>query len=893
MAVKLVNKTNFTAGELSPRLMGHVDNTKYANGLKEALNGYVLPHGPFSRRNGTAYIAETKDSSKASRLLKFQFDITDAYIIEMGENYLRFYKNGEQVISSGSPYEIATTYTQNEIFDVIVQQQGRTLYLWHSAHPTAQLVWTSDTSWELSDVVFSPPVTYEDGYTPNTTITPAATTGSGVNFTSGVALFLAADVGRQILNLSGTGIAVITSISSTTVAVCDIIEAFPSTSAISAGNWKIDLSPVCDLTPSGIRVGSIINLSATKSGELEYFPSSTVTPGATTGAGVTFTAASSVFLSGHVNKEIHNISGPGKATITAYTSGTQVTCTITENFTDTQAIGQGNWKLINEIGCFRSSDIGRYVLINNGVCEITAITSAVIAKAIVLKGLDDSSQSSFWSLEEELWTADNGYPGTGLLHQERLFSANIDLRPTQIWGSEIGIFESMGVGSNDTDAVDFKITAKDTSQISWLAAIRGQLAVGTTAAEITVDSGNSAASITPTQIQQQPRGSKGSLHQQPISLDDELIYIHKSRTKIQSFKFDYNIDNYISEDLTFLAEHLPKPGVKELCYVQDPDRNIFAVLDDGSMLVCTYIKEQQVNAWCKYTTQGAFESVNYITDSSGDQVYVIVKRTVNGVTKRYVEVFDRSSGYNNLDGFSDSYITQSNPINIVGITNANPCVVTATAHGFTDGDVVRMFDVGGMTQVEGQIYKVVNATTDTFELQDETDASYIDSSSYGVYTSGGQVYRLFTVVSGLSHLEGMVVQIKADGATHEDKTVSGGQITLDRRAYETTVGLSYTWRGKIPNIEFDLGEGSQQGQQVRWVNPIVRLLDSALPTLNGMLHPSRYADDLLDASTDLVTGDFTYPGTTWSNSSELTFESSYPLPCTLVAIFGSIESGRK
>jgi len=78
-------QTNFTAGQISPRLHGRVDINKYKNGVKTQKNAYSLPHGGVVRRSGTKYIADVKTSSKKVRLVRFEFSITQAYIIEFGE----------------------------------------------------------------------------------------------------------------------------------------------------------------------------------------------------------------------------------------------------------------------------------------------------------------------------------------------------------------------------------------------------------------------------------------------------------------------------------------------------------------------------------------------------------------------------------------------------------------------------------------------------------------------------------------------------------------------------------------------------------------------------------------------------------------------------------------
>jgi hypothetical protein len=801
-------QTNFTSGELTPRLYAHVDLDKYKNALKTAENVTILPHGPATRRNGSKFIKETKDSTKVSRLIRFQFDEDNVYILEFGHNYIRFFANGANVESGGSPYEVVTTYTQDEVFDITYEQFGRVIFLYHGSHAPATLTYTSAASWTLATIAFYPPATDEDGYKPAATLTPAATSGTGINFTASAASFLDTDVGRQLINLGGVGRAVITAFTSTTVVVCTIIENFPSTSAIASQSWKVDLSPITTVTPSGSKVGALITLTA---------------------ANPTWQSASA---------------------------------------------------------------IGHYVLINNGVCKILSLTSNLVANAEVQKSLSALTATTAWSLEEEAWSSTRGYPRAVSICQGRLFSGGTTTQPLAIWGSETGLFTSQGIGSEDSAALQFEVSLPSASKISWMAALRNSLVVGTPNGGVTIGAGTDTV-LTPSFIPQQVRGIMGSNIQQPVSLNDEIIYIQKAARKVNSLSYNFDIDNYVSSDLLFFAEHLSEGGIKEIAYTADPDSLIYAVLDTGEMLVCTYVKEQKVLAWTKYTTDGDYESVQTISTADRDEVWVIVKRTINGSTKRYIERFDSGTGEDNTDGFSDSYLVYSSPKSISSITKANPGVVTANSHGFSNGDHVKIIG-GDMTEVIGKTYVVANKAANTFELTNTSGAN-INTTSFTTYVSGGVVHKLVSTVTGLSHLEGEVVQVKADGGVHDDCTVSAGAITLNTPSYELVVGLEYSASIETLPMEISFGSGSQQGQQIRRVRPIVRVYKSANPTLNGEYLPARAPTDKMDSALGLFTGDLFYGNLTWDQgfSSNLTIESSSPFPFTILGIFGSIEGGLK
>ncbi|MEQ8369723.1 MAG: hypothetical protein RIC83_03535, partial [Alphaproteobacteria bacterium] len=109
-------QTNFTAGELSPRLAGRVDFAKYFNGVRRLENMVVMPHGGVTRRPGFRFVASVKDGSRRTRLIRFEFSTDQAYMLEFGHLYVRVFKDEGQVESSpGVPVEIATPYSEDDL----------------------------------------------------------------------------------------------------------------------------------------------------------------------------------------------------------------------------------------------------------------------------------------------------------------------------------------------------------------------------------------------------------------------------------------------------------------------------------------------------------------------------------------------------------------------------------------------------------------------------------------------------------------------------------------------------------------------------------------------------------------------------------------------------------
>jgi len=241
MARVAAQLTNFTAGELSPRLDGRNDLAKYSAGCSTVENMVIYPHGAAARRPGTQFVASVKTPANNTRIIPFEFNTEQTYILELGNNYMRFYRDRGQILSSGNPYEISTPYTTAQIFDLKFAQSADVMYITHPSHQTRTLSRSGHTSWSLDAVSFTNGP-FLDTNISTTTLTPsAATVGSrtitasaitGINGGSG---FLTTDIGRQIR--IGVGYGVITARTNTTVVVATITTAFANANANA--DWSL------------------------------------------------------------------------------------------------------------------------------------------------------------------------------------------------------------------------------------------------------------------------------------------------------------------------------------------------------------------------------------------------------------------------------------------------------------------------------------------------------------------------------------------------------------------------------------------------------------------------------------------------------------------------------
>jgi hypothetical protein len=550
-----LTQTNFTAGELAPRLLGRVDIARYQNGAKTIENAHPVTHGGCRRRPGTLFVAAAKNANKTARLIPYVFSRDQAYMLEFGDQYLRVFKDGGQIESSpGVPYEIATPYTEAMLPDLDYVQGADTMFIAHPSVAIYRLRRFGHASWDMSAAPFSVTPFDEIGVNPATTCTlSSAAVGSGRTFTAGAASFEASDVGREIW--SSAGVAKITGYTSTTVVTATITVAFQSTS-LASGAWTIAGSPQTTCTPSAKEP---------------------------IGASITLT------------------------------------------------LGAAGW---------RSADVGKFVRINDGLAQITGFTSATIVNATIKQALTATvaAPALAWSLEASVWGGANGYPRAVTLHEQRLIAAGSDGFPQTIWGSSTGIYLDFTLGTADDDAFSFKIASNQVNPITHLGQIK-QMLVLTYGGEFSIEGGVEKP-VTPTNVQVKSQSSYGCNGVRPARIGNELLFVQRSGRKVRAMSYQYTSDAFGSPDLTVLAQHITESGIVDMAYQQEPDSLLWCVRDDGVLVSLTVEREQDVVGWARHTTDGLFESVATIPVADGEQVWAIVKRTINGSTVRYVELLD-------------------------------------------------------------------------------------------------------------------------------------------------------------------------------------------------------------------------------------------------------------
>jgi hypothetical protein len=512
----------------------------------------------------------------------------------------------------------------------------------------------------------------------------------------------------------------------------------------------------------------------------------------------------------------HNIT-----TTTANPSHKSVGQTTTATFSSTTGINGG--------AGFTSDDIGRLVHIKDGHFEITSITSTtvVVGTVIVDLGISSSATEDF---ALGAFSDTTGYPTCVTFFEQRLVFAGTKSQPQTIFFSKSGDYENMDDGYHDTvaddDAIVYTIASNQVNAIRFMTATR-TLIIGTAGGEFTVSGGAADSAITPTNILIKKQSNHGAANVDAIAAGNATLFLQRAKRKVRELAYNFDVDGYLAPDMTLLAEHISEGGITQMAYQQEPNSILWMVRNDGQLIGFTYQRDQQVTAWHRHIFGGSFgsgqavcESVAVIpTDDSEYQVWVIVKRTVDGNTVRYVEYM------NNFD--------------------------------FTETD------------------------NTTFNFLD-SQLSYSGSAT--------------STISGLDHLEGETVSVLVDGATHPDKTVSSGSITLDRDGEDVKVGLAYTSLLQTMRLDAGSQDGTSQGRTKRIFDITIRMYESigveVGPDLDNMERiPFRSSADPQDAGIPVFTGDkeVEFRGN-YESDGFVYVRQTQPLPLTILSLYPKLQT---
>ena len=254
----------------------------------------------------------------------------------------------------------------------------------------------------------------------------------------------------------------------------------------------------------------------------------------------------------------------------------------------------------------------------------------------------------------------DNYPSVVTFFEQRLVFAATNNNPQTLWFSKSADYLNFSTGTNADDALIYTIASNQVNNIRYLSATR-VLTIGTSGGEYVLTTTNDGP-ITPTTTQIRKYSNYGSANTEPVQVADVTLFLQRGNRKVREFKYigEVNTAGYQAPDLTVLAEHITEGGLESFAYQQEPENIVWAIRSDGALIGLTYRREEQVVAWHKHTIGGTFsggsavvESIATLpTDTGNDELYMIVKRTINSVTRRYVErMKDFDFGSNTTSAF--------------------------------------------------------------------------------------------------------------------------------------------------------------------------------------------------------------------------------------------------
>jgi hypothetical protein len=563
---------SFNRGEFSPLLGAVINLDVRKDAVKEMQNLIPLKQGPATRRGGTKYICEVKDSSKTTRLVPFEFSTVQAYQLEFGENYVRFFKDYGAVTNTAQNITAVTkanpavvTYSGTDTFangDQVYINGVAGMTELNGRRFTVANVNTGANTFELSGINSTAYTTYISGgtiaepYEVATTYTQAQI--PDLRFVQSADVLYIAHQAHPIRALTRTG----------------------------HTSWT--------LTDISLLDGPYLVENQLSTGA--FATSATITPSATTGSGVTLTASTAMFAATDVGRlvRLKHSSTWGWATITAYTSSTQVTATVTDAFGAT-----------------------------------TAATA--------------------WRLG--LYSATTGYPRCIRFFQDRFVAAGPTSFPQKVSFGQVGQYTATSITFKptatdgvvaDDNGFDRTIPSGSVNEIRWIGEDPRGLLVGTSAGEWVISSGQISGSLAPDDAYQKEISLVGSIAHQPAKINNVTIFAQARGRKLYQVAYSLSDDNLLSTDLSVMSEHITRSGIKEMAYQQEPINVVWMALNNGRLIGMTFLPEQKVIGWHKHIIGGTSAAVKSISsipspDDGKDDLWLIVSRTINGGTKQYVE----------------------------------------------------------------------------------------------------------------------------------------------------------------------------------------------------------------------------------------------------------------
>lgn len=544
-------------------------------------------------------------------------------------------------------------------------------------------------------------------------------------------------------------------------------------------------------------------------------------------------------------------------------------------------------------------------LINSTANTITFNEAPANGAAIVVTERSGSTYNATDVWAFGAWNPGFGYPAEVEFYADRLCFASTRRQPQTLWMSKAGSYIEFGrtVPLLDTDAITLTINARQVNAIKELVPL-SDLLVMTTSAEWRLTTGADEV-VAPGKSGFKPQTFYGTAGMSAQVVGDTAIFVQGRGNIVRDLGFEFTKDGYAGNDLTIYASHLVEGfQVVDIAYQQAPYSCVWIVRDDGALISLTYVREQEVVGWALHWTDGAFESVCTVPEGDANAVYVTVRRTINGVSRVYLERLAARDLLDQRDAFFvDSGLTydgrdRPGTQTVTGGVDWDPNeVLTMTASvatwtGASDvGDIVRLI-IRTSTRVDGEL--VTTEEDHRFLIIGYGNATTVEVRALGDVPTAFRNTAIAEwelqrdTMAGLGHLEGKTVSVLADGNVQAQKVVTAGAITLDRPAAVVHVGLPYT--ALIESLDINVPGQETVRDRPKLINRVALLVKDTRGLFSGpdlaTLDEFKMREfEPYDQSIGLADGVIDVNVTaTWDKNGRFVAVQTDPLPATILSM---------
>ena len=846
---------SFAGGEISPEMFGRIDDAKFQTGAAKLRNFIAMPQGPAENRAGFAFVREVKDSTKKVRLLPFTYSTTQTMVIELGAGYIRFHTQGATLLSGGSPYEIANPYAEADLFDIHYVQSADVLTLVHPNYAPRELKRLGATNWTLTTITFG-----ADIATPGApTVTPTKSVGAnitGINVGTGH-ITVSADVKDVIISAGDT------------IYISEITWTTPPTGGELLNNkfWIID-----KFHGAGGNTFSVLSV--------QNALAPTLTGGVYGSGGIIQPMTQTADLTNYY--VITAIPANGVDETPPSSAGNA-----TNNLAMNGAYNTITWSAVSGAVRYnvykRQSGLYGYI----GQTETTSFVDNNIAPDM---GISPPTVDTVFS-------SSGNYPGAVSYFEQRRIFAGTTNAPQTLWMTRTGTESDMSyhIPLQDTDRINFRVAAREANTIRHIVPLT-QLLLLTSGAEWRVSPVNSDV-ITPTTISVRPQSYIGASNVQPSIVNNTVVYCAARGGHVRELGYSWQASGFVTGDLSLRAAHLfDNYDISDMCYSKSPQPLLWFVSSTGYLLGLTYIPEQQIGAWHWHDTDGTFESCTAVAEGTEDRLYVVVKRTIGGVTKRYVErMASRQIGDLEDCFFVDSGLTYdgtntgATTVTVTGGTSWGPSdvlTITSSSPIFAFPATSDVGDVIVLTSSAGTKYRLtVLSTTSTTAATAKAD-KVIEVPLRNSPVTAWSWAR--DSISGLDHIEGKTVSILGDGAVLPQATVSGGSVTLQRACSVVHVGLPYESDLQTLPITMNVdgyGQGRFKNVNKAWLRVFKSSGIFVGPTEDKLVEVKQRTTEPYGSPPGLKSDEVDVDLTpSWKASGQVYVRQADPLPLTIVGM---------